>query len=232
MKNQEQGGLPSTGETKGKTLHTPSPAPVKASGNLAEELSQRTLKRLQSGAAWPEGCHNQCKDTSDPGSEAEGCVYSRKRHFPCKTGTSACCRLGSSALDKPSAETCCAESVEQQKTTGGGKNLPFTQCRARNTLRVVGLCWRTWGLNIHLICFPLYQPKAGEITTLTEWFYTSAKEQMGPTNIPHVADTGTATLSLSSQSCLPPPQLQSNTRANATTLLIHLLTPLLIVTLW
>lgn len=46
-KNQEQGGLASPGKTKGKTLHTPSPGLVKATGDLAEELSQRTLKRLQ-----------------------------------------------------------------------------------------------------------------------------------------------------------------------------------------
>lgn len=100
------GRLPSPGETKGKALHTPSPALVKANGNLAEELSQRTLKRLQSGAAWPEGCHCQWKDTLDPGSEVEGCVYSRKMYFPWEAGTNACCRLGSSASDsKHLAET-------------------------------------------------------------------------------------------------------------------------------
>lgn len=91
----------------------------------------------------------------------------------------------------PRQKHCYAESVEQQKTTGGGKSLPWTWCKARNMLRVVGLCWRTWDLKIHLTCSPLHQPKAGEITTLLEWFCTSAKEQMGATNIPHGADTGT-----------------------------------------
>lgn len=116
---------------------------------------------------------------------------------------------------------CHFESVEQQKTTGGGKSLPWTWCKARNPLRVVGLCWRTWGLNTHLICSPFYQPKACEVATLTEWFYTSAKEQMGPTNIPHVTDTGIEILSLSGQFCLPPPatvQLQGYSHCTVHTL--------------
>lgn len=114
-------------------------------------------------------------------------------HFPWEAGINACCRLGSSALDsKHSAETLLCWICGATENHWRGESLSWTWCKARNMLRVVGLCWRTWGLNIHLICSPLYQPKAGEITTLLEWFCTSTKEQMGPhQHAPPVGDTGT-----------------------------------------
>lgn len=204
-KNQEQGGLASPGKTKGKTLHTPSPGLVKAIGDLAEELSQRTLKRLQPNlkAVIVERL---------PG--PEGCVYSRKMHFPWEAGPNACCRLGSSALDsKHSAETLLCWICGATENHWRGESLPWTWCKARNMLRVFGLCWRTWGLNIHLIRSPLYQPKAGEITT-PEWFcgFCTCWLMSPPTSL-LLGIQGP----LCSQSCRPQPQ--SSPRAKATALL-------------
>lgn len=104
----------------------------------------------------------------------------------------------------PWQKHCCAESVEQQKTTGGGKSLLWTWCKARNMLK------GSWSVleNIGSKHPPLHQPKAGEITTLPEWFCTSAKGQMGPTNIPHGANTGTLVqpiLPSAPHSCSPAP---------------------------
>lgn len=229
MKSQEQGGLPSPGETKGKTLHTPSPALAKANGNLAEELSQKTLKRLQNGTAWPEGCHNQWEDSLDPGSEVEGCAYTRKRHFPWKTGTNACCRLGSSALDsKPSAETLlcwiCGATENHWRRKKFTLNMVQSKEHAKSSWSVLE--------NMRSENPPHMLPSP---PAKSRWNYHSAgvvlykcKGADGCHQHPSQCwyrDTCPA------NPAFPTPQLQSSPRAKATTLLTHLLAPLLTVTL-
>lgn len=180
-------------ETKEKALHTPSPALVKANGKLAEELSQRTLKRLQSGAAWPEGCHNQWKKPPlDPGSEIEGCVCSRKRHFHWKTGTKCLLQawqlcLGQQALSRNIAVLNRGVTERHCRSYKFTLNTVQTKEHARGSWSVL----ENMGAEHSTHMLPSPPAKSRWITTLLEWLCTSAKEQMGPTNIPHVADTGT-----------------------------------------
>lgn len=103
---------------------------------------------------------------------------------------------------------CLAESMEQQKTTGGGRSLPWTWCKARNVLRAVCLCWRTGGWTSISYAPLSTSQKQVKFPLCWSGFVQVQRSRWVPTNVPHVADTGTLVqpiLPSPPHSCSPAP---------------------------